>query len=78
MKHSHVFLDLSNKPVLSAKKMSCTLVLSLFDGNFSTRILFVVLKYRILLQHLCVGGLNFLPQRLDYIHFSVKQRELFF
>lgn len=78
MKHSHVFLDLSNRPLLSAKMLSCMLVLSLFYRNLSTSILFVVLKGRILVENLCVGGLNFLLQSLGYISFSVKQADFFF
>lgn len=47
MKYLLTFLELSNRPVLSAKKMSCTLFLSLSDRNFRTSILFAFLRCRI-------------------------------
>jgi len=54
------------------------LVLSLSDRSFSTSILFIVLTCSVLLQNLCGGSLNFLPQSLWYINFSVKQPDFFF
>lgn len=65
-----MFLGLSNRPLVSAEITSCTLVLRLSYGTFSTNIISLYLNVGCCYK---IYDLSFLTQSLVYIDFSVER-----